>query len=125
MLARSDPDGDAISLTSLAAASAQGGIIGEHLRWVLYTHPGGHTNTDSFTYVISDGTLQTTGSVAVAIITDPNAAQNIELSQNLGNGTFLTSFLGIPGRTYSIQYTTNLATARWQTLGTATANATG
>jgi hypothetical protein len=63
--------------------------------------------------------------VAVAIINDPNAAQNIEFSQSLGNGTNLTSFLGIPGRTYSIQYTTNLATAAWQTLGTATANGTG
>jgi hypothetical protein len=121
----SDPEGDAITLTAVAAASAQGGTVSTNFGWVWYTQPAGYTNTDSFTYVISDGTLQTTGTVAVAIINDPNAAQNIEFSQSLGNGTNLTSFLGIPGRTYSIQYTTNLATAAWQTLGTATANGTG
>ena len=61
----------------------------------------------------------------MAIISDTNAAQNIELSQNLGNGSLLTSFFGIPGRTYTIQYTTNLATPNWQSLGTAAADATG
>jgi hypothetical protein len=121
----SDPDGDAITLASVTAASVQGGTVSTNFGWVLYTQPTGYTNADSFTYVISDGTLQTTGTVAVAIINDTNAAQNIEFSQSLGNGTNLTGFLGIPGRTYSIQYTTNLATAAWQTLGTATANVSG
>ena len=46
-------------------------------------------------------------------------------SQNLGNGSFLTSFFGIPGRTYTIQCTTNPAGPVWQSLGTATADATG
>jgi hypothetical protein len=121
----SDPEGDAINLYSVTAASAQGGTVNTNFGWVFYTQPTGYTNADSFTYVISDGTLQTTGAVAVAIITDTNAAQNIEFSQNLGNGSTLTSFLGIPGRTYSIQSTTNLITAPWQTIGAATANATG
>jgi len=121
----SDPEGDAIHLYSVPAASAQGGTVNTNFGWVFYTGPAGYTNADSFTYVISDGTLQTTGTVAVAIISDTNAAQNIEFSQNLGNGSTLTSFLGIPGRTYSIQSTTNLTTAAWQTLGTATANAAG
>ena len=121
----SDPDGDTITLYSVSAASVQGGIIATNLGWVFYTRPAGYTNADSFSYVITDGSLQATGSVAVAIISDTNAAQNIELSQNLGNGSFLTSFFGIPGRTYTIQYATNLTVPNWQSLGTAAADATG
>ncbi len=120
-----DADGDAISLISVNAASAQGGTVTTNYGWVFYTRPAGYTNADSFTYVITDGSLQATGSVTVAIVSDTNAAQNTELSQNLGNGSLLTSFFGIPGRTYTIQYTTNLATPNWQSLGTAAADATG
>jgi autotransporter-associated beta strand protein len=120
-----DTDGDAISLISVNAASAQGGTVTTNHGWVFYTRPAGYTNADSFTYVITDGSLQATGSVAVAIVSDTNAAQNLDLSQNLGNGSLLTSFFGIPGRTYTIQYTTNLATPNWQSLGTAAADATG
>ncbi len=120
-----DADGDAISLISVNAASAQGGTVTTNHGWVFYARPAGYTNADSYTYVITDGSLQATGSVTVAIVSDTNAAQNTELSQNLGNGSLLTSFFGIPGRTYTIQYTTNLATPNWQSLGTAAADATG
>ena len=125
LAAGSDPDGDPLTLYSVNAVSAQGGAAATNAGWVLYTPPGGYTNTDSFTYVITDGSLLATGMVAVAIITDTNAAQNLESSQNLGNGSFLTSFFGIPGRTYTIQCTTNPAGPVWQSLGTATADATG
>ena len=121
----SDPDGDTLSLYSVAATSGQGGTVATNNGWVFYTPPAGGTNADSFSYVITDGTLQATGLVAVVIINDTNAAQNIELSQNLGAGGFQTSFFGIPERTYTIQYTTNLASPGWQPLGTAAANATG
>ena len=120
-----DPDGDTITLSAVAATSAQGGTVAASNGWVFYRPPAGFTNADSFAYVITDGSLQAIGSVAVTIITDTNPASNIELSQDLGNGSFLTDFLGIPGRTYSIQYTTNLTNPDWQTLGTATADASG
>jgi hypothetical protein len=107
----------AVLTVSKAAETATLGSLNQ-IGWVLYTQPAGYTNADSLTYVISDGTLQTTGTVAVAIINDTNAAQNLEFSQSLGNGSTLTSFLGIPGRTYSIQYTTNLATAAWVDIAT-------
>jgi hypothetical protein len=120
-----DHDGDAVSFVSVSATSAQSGAVATNSGWVFYTPPAGYTNTDSFSYVATDGGLQATGSVAVAIVSDTNAAQNIELSQNLGNGSFATSFFGIPGRIYTIQYTTNLTNPNWQPLGTAAADATG
>ena len=120
-----DSDGDPISLVSISATSAQSGAVATNSGWVLYTPPAGYTNTDSFSYVIMDASLQATGAVAVAIVNDTNAAQNIESSLTVGNGSFVTSFFGIPGRTYSIQFTTNLTNPDWQTVGTAAANATG
>ena len=70
--------------------------------------------------------MQANGAVAVAIVSDTNAAQNIEsLPETWATAVFVTSFFGIPGRIYSIQYTTNLTNPVWQTLGTAAANATG
>jgi len=120
-----DPEGDSLSLSSVSAASAQGGIVTTNFGWFFYMRPAGFTNADSFAYVITDGSLQATGAVAVAMVTDTNLSQTIELSTNLGNGSTLTTFFGIPGRTYTIQYTTNVLAPTWQALGTATADATG
>jgi len=121
----SDPDGYPLSLYSVNATSGLGGAVTTNNGWVFYTPPAGGTNADSFSYVITDGLLQATGSVAVVILNDTNAAQNIELSQNLGAGGIQTSFFGIPERTYTIQFTTNLTSPGWQPLGTAAANVTG
>ena len=120
-----DPDVDPMIFSWANPASAQGGLVVTNFGWLFYTRPAGFTNTDSFVYVITDGSLQATGSVAVAIVPDTNFSQSIELSTNLGSGSTRTSFFGIPGRTYTIQYTTNQVSPTWQALGTATTDATG
>jgi hypothetical protein len=121
----SDADGDTITLSSFNLTSAQGGTVVTNNGWLFYTHPNGYTNVDSFSYFITDGSLLSTGTVTISIAVNTNLAANIESSQNLGNGSYLTSFSGIPGRIYTVQYATNQFTPSWQMLGTATAGTTG
>ena len=120
-----DPDGDSVALSSVSATTTQGGTVAVANSWVFYTPPAGFTNSDSFSYVVTDSSLLATGSVAVTIVADLNPSQNVVLTQTLGNGSILTRFLGIPGRTYTIQYTTNLVSPAWQSLGTSAADAGG
>ncbi|HEX4265009.1 MAG TPA: YDG domain-containing protein [Verrucomicrobiae bacterium] len=122
-----DPDGDALTLISVNATSTLGGTVASNGDWICYQPPASSTNSDSFSYVIADSVgLQSTGSVLITIGTDTNASQNAGLSGGgFGNNLSPIRFFGIPQRTYTIQYTTNLSTMDWQTLGTATANGVG
>ena len=60
----------------------------------------------------------------VAIRVDNSAATNLAIV-DLGSGSYQVWGDGIPGRTYHIQYTGNLQTPDWQTIGTAAADRNG
>src|SRR5207245_862634 len=51
----SDADGDAISFVNVDTTSANGGTLTTSNGWIFYTPPAGFTNSDTFTYTISDG----------------------------------------------------------------------
>jgi subtilase family serine protease len=122
----SDPRNEALSLVSAGPTSTNGGTVAVNDNWVIYTPPPGVTNADAFPYVISNTNgLQATGTVSVTLAVDLTQSQNIVSVTNLGNGTMLIQFQGIPGRSYTIQYTESLQSPVWQTLGTSSANATG
>jgi autotransporter-associated beta strand protein len=121
-----DPDSDALTFNSVSATSASGGTNVVHGVWISYAPPAGFTNADSFSYIIADsGGLQATGTVSITILVDNTQSQNIGSIDNLGNGSSLIHFSEIPGRTYTVQYTTNLVTPNWQSLGTAAADTFG
>ncbi|MGA2865253.1 MAG: MBG domain-containing protein [Verrucomicrobiota bacterium] len=122
----SDADGDLITLAGVNTTSANGGTVVTNSGWIFYTPAPGFTNTDTFTYTISDGWgAPVTGVVTVNMSVDTGPSRNLAIS-NLGNGSFAISGSGIPGRTYIIQYTTNSPpTLNWQTLGTTTADTFG
>jgi len=122
----SDSGGDAVTFVSAGPASTNGGAVMTQDGWITYTPLPGFTNADSYSYVIANsGGLQATGIVAIAILVDSAPAQNIGNIEDLGNGSTRIHFNGIPGRNYSVQYTENLQAPAWQTLGAATADATG
>src|SRR5439155_3858615 len=111
----SDADGDTLSVI-VSSTSANGGSITVSNDWVFYTPAAGFTNTDSFTYTISDSRGgSATATVTVAIKVDNDPGQNLTIA-DLGGGQFRIRGSGIPGRTYRLQYTDELGPANWQIL---------
>ena len=66
-----DAEGDALSIT--AVGDAANGIVTRDGNTITYRHDGSETNTDGFTYTISDGTESATGSVMITVspVNDP------------------------------------------------------
>jgi len=94
--------------------------------WLFYTPAPGSTNADTVTFTISDGYGGTaTGTASVTVQPDNTPSQNVSAIQNLGGGSYQVTFTGIPFRTYTVQFTTDLVNPTWTTLGQATADATG
>jgi len=118
--------GDTVTLVGVSAASANGGAVTTNNGWVFYTPAAGFTNTDTFTYLVTDGwTPAVAGTVTVDITVDTEPSRNLAIT-TLGNSSIEIGGQGLPGRTYIIQYTTNaLPTTSWLTLGTVTADSSG
>jgi hypothetical protein len=123
-----DPDGDSNSFVSLASASAQNGTVGRNGIWVLYKPPAGFAGTDTIDWVMQDSEGdQSTGTI-LAQVTAPPPPLNAP-TLNLISVTFNPApgatdatlrFAGLPGETYTVQYTDSLTPpVTWIALGAA------
>jgi subtilisin-like proprotein convertase family protein len=120
----SDADGDPLTIT-VSPTSPNGATITVTNGWVFYTPPLGFTNTDSFTYTVTDPYGESAvGTVTVDIEVSNSQSQNLAIT-DLGNGSVLIIGNGIPGYTYHLQSTSTLSPPNWQDIGTVTANSTG
>ena len=120
-----DPDGDVITFQSVSATSVEGGTVSTNLSWIFYTPPPGFTNNDSFTYTVRDSRGATAvGTLQIKVAVDNAATSNL-VTRDLGNGSILLRFSGIPDAAYLIQYSTDLVTPAWQTLGSTVASGFG
>ena len=120
-----DADGDPLALVFVSPASAHGGSLLLDGDWISYTPAAGFTNDDSFTYTIEDSySAQATTTVAVRASTDAVPPPNLLLT-DLGNGSLRLSFLGIPGRTYRIEFTEHVDSPAWTELGSNAADDLG
>jgi hypothetical protein len=121
----SDADGDPLTLVGVSTSTANGGTVATNAGSVIYTPPPSSTNTDTFTYTISDGWEFATGVVTVDMNVVSSSSRNLVITR-LGDGSFAVSGSGTPGQTYTIQYSAQLLPSLdWQTLGTATADTSG
>jgi len=120
-----DADADLISFLGVSAASAYGGTLVSNNGWISYTPSPGFTNTDTFTYTISDGlAAPVTGLVTVNVVVDDGPSVNLTITV-LSNGLYVIRGDGIPGRVYRMQYADQPQNTNWQTLGTVTADQFG
>ena len=120
-----DADADLISFLGVSAASAYGGTLVSNNGWISYTPSPGFTNTDTFTYTISDGlAAPVTGLVTVNVVVDDGPSVNLTITV-LSNGLYVIRGDGIPGRAYRMQYADQPQNTNWQTLGTVTADQFG
>lgn len=121
----SDADGDPISFLGVSATSANSGTVVSNGGWVFYTPAPGFTNSDTFTYTISDSWgAPVTGTVTVNIRTNNGPSPDLTIS-DLGNGWYAIRGDGIPDRTYRIQFADKLQPTNWATLGAASADLSG
>jgi len=115
-----------VTVSAVVSPTLGGGTVTLDQGWLFYTPAPGSTNDDTVTYTISDGFGGTaTGTAIVTVKPDNAPSQNVSAIQNLGGGSYQVSFTGIPFRTYTVQFTTDLVNPTWTTLGQATADASG
>jgi uncharacterized repeat protein (TIGR03806 family) len=120
-----DVEGNPISLVSVLDATPPGSSINQTSNQITYWPSFGSTNAGAFSYTISDGQGgAATGMVAVTVMPDPAGADQLGIV--LGTPPDVTVQLsGIPGFTYTVQFTENLTPPAWQNLTNAVADGSG
>lgn len=122
-----DADGDPVSIIA-AGASGNGGTVQMQAATLTYTPPGSFSGTDVFPITISDKYGATAAGSVTVTVNAANASStgggglNTPTITSSGGNVGLT-FQAIPGRTYVVQRSTDLA--NWQNLATLVADPTG
>jgi hypothetical protein len=115
-----DADGDTLTILSAGSGSVHGvATLGDDA--ITYVPATDYIGSDSFSYEISDNRGGTAfGTVTVTVTPASAPSLNIVSPPTSVNGHFQVGFAGIPGVSYTIQYSTN-ATGPWTTLTNMTA----
>ena len=101
-----------------SATTSGGGTVTTSEGWISYQPAATFTGVDSFTYTLSDGFNSVTGTVAIVVSTTTSGqTMNILGVTSEGTGKRVVA-MGIPGRTYQFQVSSDLAT--WINLGNST-----
>jgi hypothetical protein len=118
----SDPDGDPVTIVSAGPLSTNGGAVTLTSTNVTYLPVTNFVGADRFGFTVSDGRGgSATGSVLVSVTPASSPAPNVVSGPNiLPNGHFHVGFAGIPGYTYTVQYSANVA-GPWTTITNLTA----
>lgn len=124
LLAASDPDNDALSVTAAGPASANGGTAVLQAGSILYTPANGFAGDDTFPITITDASGASVGGVVtVTVAGNGGTGSNPAIFTLLPGGDAKVDFQGIPGRSYEIQRSENLTD--WTILTTIVAGPTG
>lgn len=112
----SDVENEDLQFVSIPATSANGVPLLLVDDWILYNAGPNNTATDSFTYVVTDGIDEATGTVFLTNTPFEGITFNIAIVPQ-GADNLLRVF-GIPGRAYQIQTTASLTPPiSWSNLG--------
>jgi len=115
----SDPDGDAVTLSSVTSPSVNGVVVSSDANYIYYAASAA---PDSFTYTVSDGfggTAMGTVNVTVTagLSSAPQSPSNLTTSTgNPNSGHPKFSGNGIPGYTFGVESETSLA-GPWTEVG--------
>lgn len=119
-----DVDEDVLSVANVSSPTPPGSVVVFTNGSVHYWPGPGGTNTGSYAYAVSDGRGGVaTAFVTVAVQVDPPVIEVIGIET--GQGGFLLSCEGVPGFTYTVQFTDSLLLINWQTLSVVVADELG
>jgi len=110
----SDPDGTPLALSGVDTASSQGGAVSLSAGLVSYSPPAGFVGSDTFRYTLVAGGRTVTGLVTVRVRAStliPSNGVYLRPAASPGTGMEMR-FAGLPGRSYSVQFSTVL-TGPW------------
>jgi hypothetical protein len=110
--------GDTVTITAVSGGghgtptlSTTNGTSG----FVFYTPNAGDKNGDVFSYTATDNHgVSAVGTITVNIITDNGPSMNMTFRGVQPDGSVALDFSGIPGRTYGLQFSTDLV--HWTTI---------
>ena len=103
-----DPENDSLSITAVGSALPVGSTVSIFGAFVVYVAPSNTAGNGSFTYTLSDGTSSVTGVVTITETSSSAAAGSPNSASLVQSGSdYVLKFLGVPGRTYGVQYTTS------------------
>lgn len=119
-----DIDGQTLTITSVAATSAEGAGVSRNGGVIIYTPPTDFVGIDTFTVTLSDGLVIIDGTITMNVNADPglNPSNPPQLSAQPG-GVMRLVLTGTPGRIYGIQRSTDLI--NWTQIATTSANELG
>jgi len=123
-----DADHDALSITAVNAASAQGGTVSLVSGTITYTPPTDYVGSDSFTYTIADTFGATaSGTVLITVTTSTSGNPTYNMTGTVISGGSITlRGASIPNRTNIVQRTTSISPPiTWTPIGTNVAGANG
>jgi hypothetical protein len=114
-------------LTVTAVTSGSGNTANLAGAYIQFTPSS--ESTDTFTYTVTDGTKTATATVTITTETQAPAftLQIVKVGTATlagGNTTVTHDFIGVPGQTYLVEYTTNLS-GSWTSAGNQNTGATG
>lgn len=119
-----DVEADAVTVTSVGPASAQGGTAALQSGSILYTPANGFSGSDTFPVTITDARgASVIGTVTVNVQINTGIGGNTPVLTTMSGGRMGIGFQGIPGRSYEVQRSTDLN--NWTTLTTVTAASNG
>lgn len=118
------PTGQALTLVSVDATSAQGATVTITNGTIFYNPPAGMNSDDSFSYLIRDASgVQVRGTVNVSVTGAPSTTQTVVQISDDGSGGALIKLIGIPNKSYTVSVSTDLI--NWSPLATVTSDSTG
>lgn len=110
--------GYGLTLVSVDASSARGGTLRIVGNWVVYQPPAGAAAGDSFHYTLSDGSPgaqhTATGTVRLDIVPPGEGPPPNAIRIAAAGPDFEITFIGVPDRSYRVQFTADAAPPyRW------------
>ena len=123
-----DPESSGLGIVWVSPASTNGGTVSLSGRWTTYVPSAGDDSPDFFTFRVRNvygGEAEGTAEIRLHEPSD-NEGPSLNIASIEPSGPdILVRFIGIPGRSYAVQATTNLVTPIWLHIGTCQIGAGG